>query len=322
MKAVVARELGGPEVLRYEDLPDPIPGPGEVLVRVRAVGVNFADHLMRRGAYRGEPPPLIPGLEFAGEVAELGAGVDTFAVGQRVFGWSRNTYAELVSVPVDRLLPIPEYLSLEEAAAVPLVYATAWQALAELARVQPGEHVLVHAAGSGVGMAALQLAKALGAWVLATAGEDWKLERARQLGADATLNYRLCADLAVAIMSATEGRGVDVVLEGVGRATFGASLQALAPTGRMVIYGSPSGARVELDTRLAIFKNLTLYGLGVTAEPRFAQTVASFQRGALPLMTARQIRPIVHQVLPLAEAATAHRILIERRHFGKLVLKP
>ena len=163
MKAIVVPEFGGPEVMQYTDVPDPVPAPGEIVVRVRGVGVNFGDHLMRRGAYHGEQPPLIPGLEVAGEVALVAPDLQSLRVGQRVFGWAHHTYAELVAVPAARLLPIPECLSFEEAAAVPTVFGTAWMSLCTLARLQPGERVLIHAAGSGVGSAAILVAKALGA---------------------------------------------------------------------------------------------------------------------------------------------------------------
>jgi NADPH:quinone reductase len=321
MKAIVVHEFGEPEVLRYEDAPDPKIGAGEVLVRVRAVGVNFADHLMRRGTYRGQEPPLIPGLELAGEVVMVGPGVSGLSVGQRVFGWARDTYAELAAVPATKLLPIPEHLSFEQAAAVPTVFGTAWACLSCLAKLQPGERVLVHAAGSGVGTAAIQVAKALGAWVVTTAGDDWKLDRARELGADETINYKTAGQaLAAEVARLTNGDGVQIVLEGVGRATFAASMQVLSPMGRMVIYGSPSGARVELDTRLAIFKNLTIYGLAITTEPRTQETIDDFRTGALPLFEQQRLSPVIHQVLPFSQAAEAHRILLERGQFGKLVL--
>lgn len=322
MKAMVVHEFGGPEVMRLEEWPDPVPAEGEALVRIRGVGVNFGDHLMRRGAYQGQQPPLLPGLELAGEVVALGPGVEDLRVGQRVFGWSRDTYAELVAVPAWKLMVMPDWLSFEAAAAVPTVYGTAWAGLVSLGRLQLGERVLIHAAGSGVGTAAIQLARALGGWVLATAGADWKLERARELGAQATINYRATDDLAGEIARLTDGQGVQLALEGVGRATFGASVQALAPLGRMVIYGSPSGARVELDTRQAIFKNLTLYGLAITTEPRTRQTILEFKRDGLAVFERHRLRPVVHQVLPLARAAEAHQTLLDRTQFGKLVLTP
>jgi NADPH:quinone reductase-like Zn-dependent oxidoreductase len=173
-----------------------------------------------------------------------------------------------------------------------------------------------------VGSAAIQVAHELGAWVLATAGADWKLERARELGADATIDYSACEDLAEEVSRLTDGQGVAVVLEGVGRATFATSLKCLAPLGRMVIYGSPSGARVELDTLQAIFKNLTIYGLSGTSQQRAEATVEDFRSGALPLFEQGRLQPVIHRVLPLSQAAEAHATLIERSQFGKLVLVP
>ena len=255
-------------------------------------------------------------------MAALGPGVDDLQLGQRVFGWSRDSYAEQVAVPAWKLMPIPDWLSFEEAAAIPTVYATAWASLVSLGKLQPGERVLIHAAGSGVGTAAIQLARALGGWVLATAGSDWKLERARELGADAGVNYSTVPDLAAEIARLTDGQGVQLVLEGVGRTTFAASVQALAPFGRLVIYGSPSGARVELDTRQAIFKNLSLYGLAITTEPRTGQTITEFKRDGLPVLDRHRLRPVLHQVLPLSRAAEAHHTLLNRTQFGKLVLTP
>ena len=157
-------------------------------------------------------------------------------------------------------------------------------------------------------------------WIVASAGSDWKLERAREQGASATVNYSTTEDLAGAIRDATGGEGVDVVLEGVGRTTFGASMQVLKRTGRMVVYGSPSGARVELDTRLVIFKNITIYGLAITQEPRTQQTVDDFREGGLPLLERRLLQPIIHRVFPFQEAVQAHHMMMDRGQYGKLVL--
>ena len=194
-------------------------------------------------------------------------------------------------------------------------------ALAELARIQPGERALVHAVGSGVGMAALQIARTLGAWVAVTAGSDWKLERAVAMGADVGLNYSN-DDFADALLSATEGKGVDVALEGVGRATFPSTIKCMAPMGRVVIYGSPSGARVELDTRHAIFKNLTLYGMAITTQPRTDQTIKLFKEHGCALLEDGRVKPIIHERFSLQEAGRAHQMLTDRSVFGKLVLVP
>ena len=319
MRAIQVQETGGPEVLRIENVADPRPGEGEVLIRVHAAGVNFADYLARIGAYPpAGRPPLIPGLEAAGVVEAVGPGVTGVEIGQRVMAWARGTYAELAVAPAWAVYPAPETISLEEAAAIPIVFGTAWHALVSVASLQRDEWVLVHAAGGGVGSAAVQVARQLGARVIATAGQDWKLERARELGADAVAGYE---DFAETARQATDGRGVDVVLEGVGKATFAASVRSMAPGGRMVIYGAPSGPRVELDTREAITRNLTLYGISVISSPLFPATAESFAREALAWFDEGRLRPVVDRVYPLEEAAEAHRRLMDRDHFGKLVLR-
>lgn len=320
MKAIRVHQTGGPEVLIYEDAAEPKPSPDEVLLRVRAVGVNFADHLMRIGAYPAGEPPFIPGLEAAGTVEALGAEVDGLTLGQPVIAWGPHTYATLAVTPRWAVRPAPAGLSFEEAAAIPVAFGTSWHALVTLARVQPEERVLVHAAGSGVGSAALLLAKRLGAWVVATAGQDWKLERAHDLGADGAVNYAT-QDVAAEIARLTDGQGVHVVLEGVGRATFPASLSSLRPDGRLVIYGSPSGPRVELDTRLAISRNITLYGMSITTSPGFPDSVETFTREAFPWFEDGILSPVVDSVYPLQDAAEAHRRLMDRAQFGKIVLR-
>lgn len=319
MKAIVFYENGGPEVLQLEDVPDPAPGPDEVLIRVKSVGVNFADHLMRIGAYPGGDPPTIPGLEAAGLVEAVGPGVTSPKPGERVITWAQRTYAELAVVPAWAVQPAPIGLTFDQLAAIPAVFGTAWHALVTRAQLQPGERVLAHAAGSGVGSAAIALAKQLGAWVLATAGQDWKLERARALGADAVVNYA-SQDLAAEVQRLTVGQGVHVVLEGIGKATFTDSVKSLASEGRLVIYGSPSGPRVELDTRLAIARNLTLYGMSITTSPAFRGTIEHFGREALPWFASGRLAPIIDRVYPLAAAGEAHQRMMDRAQFGKLVL--
>jgi NADPH:quinone reductase-like Zn-dependent oxidoreductase len=321
VKAIVVNEPGGPEVLQYQDVPDPAIGPGDVLIRVQSVGVNFADHLMRIGAYLRSDPPVIPGLEAAGMVEAVGAEVQGLTVGQPVLALARYTYAERVVAPAWAVLPAPTGIGVEEAGAIPVAFTTAWHALVTCARLQAGESVLVHAAGSGVGSAAIQVARELGGSVIATAGQGWKLERARELGAAGTINYDT-QDVAAEIMEITGGQGVDVVLEGVGKTTFPASLKSLRASGRMVVYGAPSGPRVELDTRLAIFRNLTIYGMAVTTSPRFPETVADFVRNALPWFAEGRLRPVVDRSYALTNAGEAHQRMMDRAQFGKLVLIP
>ncbi len=324
MKAILVHEPGGPEVLRYEDAPEPTPGPGEVLIRVKAVGVNFADHLMRIGAYPAGDPPITPGLEAAGTIEAFGPGAgsaDTrgLRVGQPIITWTKRSYAELCVAPLWAVRPMPSGLSFEDAAAIPVAFGTAWHALVTKANLQSGERALVHAVGSGVGSAALQVVKRLGGWAVVTAGQTWKLDRARELGADATIDYST-QNVLDEVRRATDGKGVDVVLEGVGKATFSASVGSLAENGRLVIYGAPSGPRVELDTRLAIARNLTLYGMSVTTSPVFPQTADSFERQALPWFANGELKPVVDHVYPLAQASEAHQRMMDRALFGKLIL--
>lgn len=319
MKAIVVREHGGPEALRCEDVPEPSAGAHQVLIEVRAVGVNFADHLMRIGAYGIRELPITPGLECVGLVRSCGPDVAGLSPGDRVMAWGRHTYAELAVVPAWGVVPMPGGLTFEQAAAIPVAFGTAWHALATLAGLQEGERVLVHAVGSGVGSAAVQVAKQLGGWVVATAGQDWKLERGRALGADAGVNYTT-QDVAEEVRRLTDGRGVDVVLEGVGRATFPASVRVLGDAGRLVIYGSPSGARVELDTREAINRSLTFYGMSIVTSPLFRGTIDSFARRVLPWLAEGRLQPVVDRVYRLDRAAEAHQRMMDRALFGKLVL--
>jgi NADPH:quinone reductase-like Zn-dependent oxidoreductase len=319
MKAIRIHEKGGPEVMRFEDAADPEVGVGDVLIRVRAVGVNFADHLMRIGAYPAGDPPIIPGLEAAGVVERVGADVNGVAPGQPVMAWARRSYAELVVAPAWAVCAAPAHLSFEEVAAIPVAFGTAWHALVSCAALQAGEWVLAHAAGSGVGSAAIQLARQLGARVIATAGQDWKLERARELGAEAVVNYTT-EDVANEVRRTTDRAGVDVGLEGVGRATFSASVKSLAPGGRLVIYGAPSGPRVELDTREAISRNLTLFGMSITTSPHFRQTIQAFASEALPWFESGALRPVIDRVYPIEHAGDAHQRMMDREQFGKLIL--
>jgi NADPH:quinone reductase-like Zn-dependent oxidoreductase len=252
-------------------------------------------------------------------VDALGEGVEGLTVGQSVIAWARRTYAQLVVAPAWAVRPAPDGLPFDQAAAIPVAFGTAWHALVSLARVQPGERVLVHAVGSGVGSAALLLAKQLGAWVVVTAGQEWKLERARTMGADAVINYDT-QDVTEEISRHTESQGVHIVLEGIGRATFPASVKSLARGGRLVIYGAPSGPRVELDTRLAIARNLTLYGMSITTSPLFPATIDRFARDGLRRLATGQINPVVDSVIPLRDAAQAHQRMMDRAQFGKIVL--
>lgn len=340
-EAVVLREHGGPEVLRRERLPVEEPGPMEVRVAVRAVALNHLDLWVRRGgpAFKLEYPHRL-GADVAGVVDALGPGVADLAVGQRVvvspglscgvcraclsgrdnlcrhygiLGEHRSGgYGELLVVPRRNIAPYPGELSFPEAAAGLLTFLTAWQMLVDKAAVRPGETVLVQGAGSGVGVAGVQIARLFGARVIATAGSDQKLARLRELGADAVINYR-SADFVAEVKKLTGKRGVDVVFEHVGGATFEGSVRAVATGGRIVTCGATSGFEPVVDLRHIFFRQIAVFGSTMGSKGALLEV--------LEHQAAGRLRPIVDRTLPLAQAAEAHRALEGRDVFGKIVLE-
>jgi NADPH2:quinone reductase len=323
MKAVVIEEFGGPEVLRYRDVPDPSLSPASVLVEVRAVGVNRGDLQQRAGEAGDEQLslPLIVGWEIAGVVKAVGDLVQHVLQGERVVAiMPAGGYAELAAPIAQAVVPIPSSLSFEEAAGIPIVFMTAWFALVKKAALRPGETALVQAAGSGVGMAGVQIAKHVGARVIATAGSEEKLARARDLGADETINYRT-TDFGEAIRAITGGRGVDVVLESVGGRTLVRSIELLAGGGRLVSVGNSSQEPVSIDAALLMERDVSLSGFYLGAELLRSGAIEEFQK-VVDLCGRGELKVIVDRVLPLAEAAAAHAVLAERANFGKVILKP
>jgi NADPH:quinone reductase-like Zn-dependent oxidoreductase len=317
-------EDGGPEVLRYEDVEDPAPGSGEVLVRLRAASLNHLDLWIRQGL-PSVPKPRILGADGAGVVAALGEGADTFSEGDRVVlnpglddgarilgEHMDGTHAQLVAVPAEYVHPIPGGLSFEEAAAFPLVFETAYRMLVTKARIEEGEWVLLWGIGSGVALAAFAIAKALGARTLVTSSSSEKLARASELGADATVNHAE-DDVAAAVKEATGGRGVDVVVEHVGEATWKTSLQSAAPNARVVVCGATSGPNPPAQLHRIWWKQLAVYGSTMGTREDF--------EGAYELIARGAAQPIVDRVFPLEQAAAAHEYLEEGRQFGKVVLE-
>jgi len=343
MKAVTFHEHGGVEVLKYEDVPEPKLRSTEVLIRVRACALNHLDLWLRRGIPgRRVPFPHIAGSDISGEVADVGESVTRVRVGQRalispgiscgqcracvsgednfcreydIVGAYRSDggYAEYVKVPEINVVVIPDSIGFEEGAAFPLVFLTAWHMLVSRARVRPGEQVLVMGAGSGVGMAAIQIATLFGARVIATAGTDVKLEKAKQLGADEVINHTT-QDIVEEVKRLTDRRGVDIVIEHVGTAVFDKCVLSLAPGGRLVTCGVTTGYEAKVDLRYLFSRQLSVLGSYMGSKGELLDAFQFFVAGRL--------KPVVDRVFPLEEAAAAQTLMEQRGHFGKIVLKP
>jgi NADPH:quinone reductase-like Zn-dependent oxidoreductase len=343
MKAAVMREHGGPEVLKIETVPDPVLRADEVLVEVRACALNHLDTWVRRGLPGMTfAMPHILGNDIAGVVREAGELVSNVKPGDEVLlapgvscgacpqclGGDDNLcasydmlgyglpggYAELVAAPARNAHAIPAGLTFEQAATVPLTFLTAWHMLVGRAKVKAGEDVLVLAAGSGVGVAAIQIAKLLGARVIATASTEVKLERAKALGADETINYESSPDFHKAVKMLTAGKGVEVVVEHVGAATWTRSVASLARNGRLVTCGATTGYEATIDIRHLFYKHLSLLGSFMGRHSELVELLPFFADGRL--------KPVVDRVLPLESAAEAHQLMGDRAQFGKLVLTP
>jgi NADPH:quinone reductase-like Zn-dependent oxidoreductase len=342
MKAVRFHQYGGAEVLRYEEVAEPRPGPHDVVIRVRAVGLNHVDIDMRNGI-SGLPLelPHTLGFEVGGEVAALGEEVDSFAIGDRVtplyqiacrrcdaclagrqqfcerlemLGVQRpGGYAEMVVVPASSVLPIPSGMSFDEAASTQTTFGTAWHSLITRGGLRAGETVLISAAGSGVGSAGLQVARHAGARVIVSAGSDWKLDRARELGAEVGINYRE-EDLTRRVLDETKGRGVDIVLEHVGGEVFTNSLDALAVGGRVVVCGGHAGEIVPLDLIKLFRTESSVIGCARATEAEIKRVIEMVAKG--------DFEPAISEHFPLEAAVDAHLAMEDRRHFGKLILHP
>ena len=323
MKAITVPEFGGPDALVLTEVEAPTARPGEVLVRVAAAGVNRADTLQRQGHY--PPPPgesEVPGLEVSGVIEALGEGVEQWAVGDEVCALlAGGGYAELVRVPVGQLLPVPEGVSLVDAAALPEVVCTVWSNVFLIANLQPGETLLVHGGSSGIGTMAIQLARQVGARVIVTAGSAAKLEACRELGAEVLVNYR-DEDFVEAVAQATDGEGADVILDIVGAKYLSRNVSALATSGRLVIIGMQGGSRGELDIGALLAKRGAVIATSLRARPAAekATIVAAVREHVWPLVAAGKVQPIVQSRHPLADAAAAHRELEASEHVGKILL--
>jgi NADPH2:quinone reductase len=320
VKAAVYYSTGDPDVLRYEDVPDPTCGAGEVLVKVEAISIEGGDTLNRAG---GEMPssPHIVGYQCAGTVLEVGAGVDDRTVGQRVVAtmlW--GSHAEMVAVPAVLTWPVPEGADVAAVACVPVAFGTADDCLFEFGRLQPGETVLIQAGAGGVGLAAIQMAKRAGATVLATASSDDRLERLRELGLDRGINYA-DGDWVAAVRAATSGRGVDLVVDSVGGAVLAGSVQCLAYRGRAITVGNAGRDPQPFDISMLAMGNQSLTGVFLGAEITTPRARAMIARH-VDDVAAGNLRAIVDRTYPLAEAAAAHAYIESRQAVGRVVLVP
>ncbi|MGW7078863.1 NAD(P)H-quinone oxidoreductase [Streptomyces sp. NPDC054871] len=323
MHAITIPEAGGPEALVWAEVPDPVPGEGEVLVDVVASAVNRADLLQRQGFYN--PPPgssPYPGLECAGRVTDIGPGVSGWKIGDEVCALlAGGGYAEQVVVPAGQLLPVPDGVDLVTAAALPEVTSTVWSNVFMIAHLRPGETFLVHGGSSGIGTMAIQLAKAVGARVAVTAGTKEKLDFCGELGADILINYRE-QDFVEEIKKATDGAGADVILDNMGAKYLDRNVQSLAANGRLAIIGMQGGVKGELNIATLLGKRAAVTATSLRGRPaeEKASIVAAVREHVWPLIATGHVRPIVDQTVPMSDAAAAHRVLEESNHIGKVLL--
>ncbi len=322
MKAIVFDQVGGPEVLRLADIPQPQPKPGWVLIKNHAIGINFADTFFRQGAYIVKPTlPDTPGLEAAGVIAAVGPGVTHLQAGMRVAAIGIKTYAEYCVASASQVMPLPDFVSFEEGAAFPIQVLTAYHMLHTAHHLTPGQTVLVHSAAGGVGIVAVQIAKAAGARVIGTVSHESKAGVVSEYGADAVINYAT-QDFAEEALKLTNGQGVGLILDAVGKPTLEPGLRCLAPFGHLILYGRASGLPDPLNLFSLFQKSLKvsgflLYTVSAMPDKHREGIERSFQ-----LMREGKLKLLIGKRFPLAEAAAAHRYLESRQSVGKLVLIP
>jgi len=323
MQAVEITQPGGPEVLQLVERPDPVPGPGEVLIKVRAAGVNRPDVIQRKGAYPAPPGASdLPGLEVAGEIVGGEPEAGGFKRGDRVCALiAGGGYAEYVVAPAVQCLPVPEGLSDIEAASLPETYFTVWSNVFERGRLAQGETLLVHGGASGIGTTAILLAKAFGHTVYTTVGSDERVEAVRKLGADAGINYKT-EDFVERVKALTADKGVDVILDMVAGEYLGRDLKCLADDGRIVVIALLGGSKATISADQILRRRLTITGSTLRArDVQFKANIAQALREKVwPLFERKTIKPVVHATFPLAEAHRAHAMMEAGEHIGKIVL--
>ena len=325
MRAVVITEHGDPGVMEWLEVPDPVPGPGEVVIDIAAAGVNRADLAQREGGYPPPPgAPPYPGLEVSGRIRTVGSQVTGWHPGDEVCALlGGGGYAEQVAVPQGQVLPVPETVSVTAAAALPEVACTVWVNVFDLAGLTEGETLLVHGGASGIGTMAIQLAKASGVRVICTAGSPKKLARCRELGADVAINYHT-EDFVEAVMAATDGAGADVICDIMGASYLARNVASLATGGRLAVVGVQGGTRAEFDIGALLAKraSVTATGLRVRPPDDKAAIVAGVRAQVWPLISAGKVVPVVDRELPMSQAAVAHQVMAASEHVGKILLLP
>ena len=311
--------FGGPEVMVWESLDLGDLAPGDVRVRVGASGINFAETRMRAGDYSGQELPFVMGMEVAGTIESVGAGVTGFSEGDRVFGRVRGAHAEVVDCDPDHLMLLPDNLSFAQGAAIPVGWLTAWHALYTVGRMKAGDRILVEAVGGSVGSAALALAKQAGCWALGTASRDDKLAHAPSLGCDAVVNYTRDS-VSEQVAALTDGQGMDIGLMTIGDATADELIDSMGMDGRVVMFGSTGGRDITFNLRIGIL-NIQLLSMSISTSPAFmTQTMPDFRAQALPLFASGELVPVVDTIMPMSELVRAHEMVDERTHFGKIIL--
>jgi putative PIG3 family NAD(P)H quinone oxidoreductase len=325
MHAIVCTEPGGPEVMQWQKVPDPTPGPGEVIIEVAAAAVNRADLLQRAGNY---PPPKgaseILGLECSGTITSVGAAITLDHIGEKVTALlSGGGYATKVAVPIGQVMPVPQGIDTVDAAALPEVACTVWSNLDMGANLSEGEWLLIHGGASGIGTMAIQVARALGAHVAVTAGSRAKLDACARLGAEVLINYNE-QEFVEEVRAATGGRGANVILDNMGAAYLGRNVSALARDGRLLIIGVQGGVSGELDINALLRKNGTIYASSLRGRPdsEKAAICSQVERNIWPWVHAGVVKPVIDRIMPMQDAAQAHRLLQDGGVTGKIVLQP
>ncbi len=322
MKSIVFSRVGGPDVLELSEVTRPEPKAGQVLIKVAAAGINFADTLFRQGQYAVAPKlPDTPGFEASGIIEDIGAGVSGLRPGMRVAAMGGKTYAEYCLAPAAQTIPLPDSVTLDEGAAFPIQVLTAWHMLHTSHQIGPKQTVLIHSAAGGVGLVAIQIAKAAGAYVIGTASTESKLKLAKEYGADDLINY-VERDFAAEVTRLTNGRGVDLILDAVGKPTLAKGLSCLAPFGHLILFGRSGGAPEPVDLFSLFAKSVKVSGFMLFAP---AMVPGKMQEGiekSFQLMREGKLKLLIGRKFPLAEAAEAHRFMESRESVGKLLLVP